>query len=74
MTQAARFVGTDLRFVQLRTDPKSVPTTKIFGVWLLALAASTAVAHGCHTGGHGDADLLTRVVTAAGSPPAAASP
>src|SRR5262245_59728278 len=42
--------------------------------WLLVLVASAAVAHGCHTGDHGDADLLTRLVTVAGSSPAAVSP
>lgn len=41
---------------------------------LLMIAACAAVAHGCHAGGHGDADLLTHIVTAAGSSPAAARP
>jgi len=41
--------------------------------WLLVLAASALVAHGCHAGDHGDADLFVRL-TAAGSSPAAASP
>jgi hypothetical protein len=41
--------------------------------WLVLLAATAVVAHGCHRGDHGDADLLIRL-TAAGSSPAAASP
>jgi hypothetical protein len=66
-------VGTDLRSVQPRTDRRSVPT-KVLGRWLIALAACAAVAHGCHAGDHGDADLLVHLVTVAESPPAAASP
>jgi|GEM_PF-5497642 len=42
--------------------------------WLVVLVACAAVAHGCHVGDHGDADLLIRLVTAGGSAPAAASP
>lgn len=56
----------------VRADPRSVPATMLR--WLVALATCAAIAHGCHTGDHGDADLLSRFVTGAGSPPAAASP
>jgi hypothetical protein len=43
-------------------------------IWLLMLVACAAVAHGCHAGGHDDADLLIHVLTAEELTPAAASP
>ena len=42
--------------------------------WLVVLVACALVAHGCHVGDHGEADLLIRIIAAAGSGPAAASP
>ena len=41
---------------------------------LVVVIACTLVAHGCHVGDHGDADLVIHLITAAGSGPAAASP
>src|SRR5436190_18101428 len=41
-------------------------TGSLWGL-LLALTACAAVAHGCHVGDHGDADLVIQVVTAAES-------
>jgi hypothetical protein len=42
--------------------------------WLVAFTACTLVAHGCHVGDHGDADLVIRLIAAAGSGPGADSP
>src|SRR5262249_8320407 len=42
-------------------------------LWSSVALVCIAVAHGCHAGDHGDADLLVRL-TAAGSPPGSASP
>jgi hypothetical protein len=41
---------------------------------ILVITACALVAHGCHVGDHGDADLVIRLISAAGSEPAAASP
>jgi hypothetical protein len=35
--------------------------------WLIVGIICAAVAHGCHPGDHGDADLLTRLIVAVGS-------
>jgi hypothetical protein len=57
------------------TNDKKEPQTNLImsrfvvrlGRWLLLGAISAAVAHGCHAGDHGDADLLIRVIAGVGS-------
>jgi hypothetical protein len=39
----------------------------VFGRWLFVVALCAAVAHGCHPGDHGDADLLSRFIAGVGS-------
>jgi hypothetical protein len=58
-----------------RRDPDDTTTGGSLrsGRLVLIAALLSAVAHGCHAGDHGDADLLVRLVTAWGSSPAAAA-